>query len=113
MCNISSIMMQSFFSRKIKFIVHVFNLCVVDLLVSLLTIEAQSYGPNSLVGIKVVEYCPPPHLMQGVSVDHGQTPVLPAPPGGHPVSQPLPPSHSKWLYSKAYFVKNEIDIYES
>lgn len=51
--------------------------------------------------------------MQGVSVDHGQTPVLPAPPGGHPVSQPLPPSHSKWLYSKAYFVKNEIDIYES
>ncbi|XP_052708274.1 AT-rich interactive domain-containing protein 2-like isoform X2 [Crassostrea angulata] len=65
----------------------------VDLLVSLLTIEAQSYGPNSLVGIKVVEYCPPPHLMQGASVDHGQTPVLPVPPGGHPVSQPLPPSH--------------------
>lgn len=31
----------------------------VDLLVTLLSIEAQSYGPNSLIGIKVVEYCPP------------------------------------------------------
>ncbi|XP_041351827.1 AT-rich interactive domain-containing protein 2-like isoform X2 [Gigantopelta aegis] len=27
----------------------------VDLLISLLTVEAQSYGPNSLIGIKVVE----------------------------------------------------------
>ncbi|XP_025097147.1 AT-rich interactive domain-containing protein 2-like isoform X2 [Pomacea canaliculata] len=30
----------------------------VDLLVNLITVEAQSYGPNSLVGIKVVEYVP-------------------------------------------------------
>ena len=29
--------------------------------------EAQSYGPNSLVGIKVVEYCPPPHQTGGVT----------------------------------------------
>ncbi|XP_062595234.1 AT-rich interactive domain-containing protein 2-like isoform X2 [Saccostrea cucullata] len=64
----------------------------VDLLVSLLTIEAQSYGANSLVGIKVVEYCPPLHMMPGVSVDHGQASVVPGTPG-HPVSQPLPPSH--------------------
>ncbi|XP_061176440.1 AT-rich interactive domain-containing protein 2-like isoform X2 [Saccostrea echinata] len=64
----------------------------VDLLVSLLTIEAQSYGANSLVGIKVVEYCPPLHMMPGVSVDHGQASVMSGTPG-HPVSQPLPPSH--------------------
>jgi len=38
-----------------------------ETLVSLITVEAQSYGPNSLVGIKVVEYCPPPHLTTGAS----------------------------------------------
>ena len=26
---------------------------------NLITVEAQSYGPNSLIGIKVVEYVPP------------------------------------------------------
>ncbi|KAK7107364.1 AT-rich interactive domain-containing protein 2-like [Littorina saxatilis] len=34
----------------------------VDLLVNLITVEAQSYGPNSLIGIKVVEYVPPPDV---------------------------------------------------
>ncbi|XP_074657828.1 uncharacterized protein LOC141910865 [Tubulanus polymorphus] len=32
----------------------------VDLLVSLVTVEAQSYGQNALVGIKVVEHAPSP-----------------------------------------------------
>lgn len=38
-----------------------------DTLVSLITVEAQSYGPNSLIGIKVVEYCPPPPLTGGAA----------------------------------------------
>lgn len=55
-----------------------------DTLVSLITVEAQSYGPNSLVGIKVVEYCPPPHLTGGVT--EGVPGAV-----GPPVSQAQPP----------------------
>ena len=40
-------------------------LFISDTLVSLITVEAQSYGPNSLVGIKVVEYCPPSQITGG------------------------------------------------
>ena len=60
---------------------------VSDTLVSLITVEAQSYGPNSLVGIKVVEYCPPPHLTGGVTEGVGP-PVSQAQPPGPPTSTP-------------------------
>ncbi|KAL3882782.1 hypothetical protein ACJMK2_029089 [Sinanodonta woodiana] len=52
----------------------------IDTLVSLITVEAQSYGPNSLVGIKVVEYCPPSQLAaHGPRVGPGPTGVGPPP----------------------------------
>ncbi|XP_060592674.1 AT-rich interactive domain-containing protein 2-like isoform X2 [Ruditapes philippinarum] len=57
----------------------------VDTLVSLITVEAQSYGPNSLIGIKVVEYCPPPHLTGGVTEG---VPAAVGPPPGTGTPQP-------------------------
>ncbi|XP_064627247.1 AT-rich interactive domain-containing protein 2-like isoform X2 [Lineus longissimus] len=36
----------------------------VDMLVQLVTIEAQSYGQNALFGVKVVEHAPPPMQVQ-------------------------------------------------
>ncbi|XP_053397064.1 AT-rich interactive domain-containing protein 2-like isoform X2 [Mercenaria mercenaria] len=57
----------------------------VDTLVSLITVEAQSYGPNSLIGIKVVEYCPPPHLTGGVTEG---VPAAVGPPPGSGTPQP-------------------------
>ncbi|KAK3098629.1 hypothetical protein FSP39_021380 [Pinctada imbricata] len=69
--------------------------CAVDLLVTLLSTEAQSYGPDSLVGIKVVEYCPPPHLVVGTDQSNSQhvdaTPVTQA----LPSSQKTPQQHSQ------------------
>lgn len=44
---------------SVLIIKHLLIYLLSDLLVTLLSIEAQSYGPNSLIGIKVVEYCPP------------------------------------------------------
>lgn len=60
-----------------------------DLLVTLLSIEAQSYGPNSLIGIKVVEYCPP----SGAPGEkkHENSPV------------PVPAVQSSPVQSKNYF----------
>ena len=71
-----------------------------DTLVSLITVEAQSYGPNSLVGIKVVEYCPPPHLSGGVTEGLPGSvgpPVSQAqPPGSLTTAQPAPKSKYKY-----------------
>ena len=39
--------------------VHLYFFCFVDILLNLMTIEAQSYGPGALVGIKVVEHADP------------------------------------------------------
>ncbi|KAL8617896.1 hypothetical protein ACOMHN_016552 [Nucella lapillus] len=54
----------------------------VDMLVNLITVEAQSYGPNSLMGIKVVEYVPPADLTAAHSS---------LPPPRAPSSRPWPP----------------------
>ena len=62
-----------------------FNILFIDTLVSLITVEAQSYGPNSLIGIKVVEYCPPPHLTGGVTEG---VPAAVGPPPGTGTPQP-------------------------
>lgn len=68
----------------VLFIVLV-HCCVTETLVSLITVEAQSYGPNSLIGIKVVEYCPPPHLTGGVAEG---MPGAVGPPVGQQQGQP-------------------------
>ena len=75
--------------------------CISDTLVSLITVEAQSYGPNSLVGIKVVEYCPPPHLTGG-STDG--LPGAVGPPSGQQPTQGQPAQPAATPKSKALFV---------
>ncbi|XP_076444458.1 uncharacterized protein LOC143282674 [Babylonia areolata] len=55
----------------------------VDMLVNLITVEAQSYGPNSLIGIKVVEYVPP--------ADPNATPSSSFPPPSRTVIQSMAP----------------------
>ncbi|XP_052244706.1 AT-rich interactive domain-containing protein 2-like isoform X2 [Dreissena polymorpha] len=62
----------------------------VETLISLITVEAQSYGPNSLIGIKVVEYCPPPHLTGGPV--EGTTGSVGPP--GEAAPQPLSPGQT-------------------
>ncbi|XP_021362917.1 AT-rich interactive domain-containing protein 2-like isoform X2 [Mizuhopecten yessoensis] len=67
----------------------------VDFLVTLLTIEAQAYGPNSLVGIKVVEYCPPSQSAGEPSAPVSSQPMLPAQrnaPQAAALKQSVPPS---------------------
>lgn len=68
----------------------------VDFLVTLLTIEAQAYGPNSLVGIKVVEYCPPPQASgDHQSASASSQPTLPSQknaPQGAALKQTAPPT---------------------
>ncbi|KAK7503091.1 hypothetical protein BaRGS_00005717 [Batillaria attramentaria] len=72
----------------------------VDLLVNLITVEAQSYGPNSLIGIKVVEYVPPPELMNataapssGVHHSHVIQSVAPSHPYNYPAQHSPAASH--------------------
>lgn len=75
--------------------------CVTETLVSLITIEAQSYGPNSLIGIKVVEYCPPPHLTGGVAEG---MPGAVGPPVGQQQGQPAqgqPPGQGQTSQQKS------------
>lgn len=57
---------------------------------TLLSIEAQSYGPNSLIGIKVVEYCPPSGV-PGERKVHENSPV--------PVPAPNTPVQSKYFFN--------------
>ncbi|XP_033740756.1 AT-rich interactive domain-containing protein 2-like isoform X2 [Pecten maximus] len=89
----------------------------VDFLVTLLTIEAQAYGPNSLVGIKVVEYCPPPQSSGDQSVPASSQPMLPSQksaPQGAAFKQSVPPTCDvesttcNWLQN-AFEVKDSSD----
>ncbi len=67
---------------------RVYNLYVAGTLVSLLTVEAQSYGPSALINIKVVEHVPamsgvpsvmPPPPPGSVNVIHSQPAVMSTP----------------------------------
>ncbi|ESP04652.1 hypothetical protein LOTGIDRAFT_237297 [Lottia gigantea] len=63
----------------------------VDILIDLITVEAQSYGPNSLVGIKVVEYVPAPTARKEGKVEGIQsTPI--ANPVSVNIPTPTPPT---------------------
>ncbi|GAB1608731.1 hypothetical protein Ahia01_001157500, partial [Argonauta hians] len=52
----------------------------VDTLVQLVTVEAQSYGPNSLIGIKVVEFVPHQTQQSGLTAIGPPVPPQPPPP---------------------------------
>ncbi|XP_060076223.1 AT-rich interactive domain-containing protein 2-like isoform X2 [Ylistrum balloti] len=89
----------------------------VDFLVTLLTIEAQAYGPNSLVGIKVVEYCPPPQPSGDQPAPANSQPMLPSQknaPQGAALKQNVPATCDvesttcNWLQS-AFEVKDSGD----
>ncbi|XP_046327628.2 AT-rich interactive domain-containing protein 2-like isoform X1 [Haliotis rufescens] len=66
----------------------------VDLLIGLITVEAQSYGPNSLIGIKVVEYVPPPDTSNKVPSGECSSVSIVMQPPGTPVSKSTAVAHS-------------------
>jgi len=90
----------------------------VDVLVDLLTLEAQCYGEQSMVGTKVVEYVPMPQPAAGTTV-MGSQPATGASVMGPPVRpqqqpvQPAPPalaSNTHVQPSKQMFYDSNNDL---